>query len=320
MAITGILAAGLGIALLAGSWIPLLIAGLAALLLAITTTFGDGEALIEGFKTILGGFKDFFVGIFTGDIGLAIDGIGRMFEGLGTVFTTVVDAIKNMFLSFLNWLNEKTNGKFSGIINTAKNFITNFFTYVKETASSLIEGVKEIFQGLITFFTGVFTGDWDMAWQGIKDIFGGIWNGIVGALESAVNFIIKGINWLIDQLNKIHFDIPDWVPGIGGKSFGISISHVQELQLPRLAQGAVIPPNREFLAVLGDQKQGTNIEAPLETIQEALLRALDARQDSRPAGGDIILQVDGKTFARIAGPYFREEDRRRGVKLVTGGV
>ncbi|MBC8546119.1 hypothetical protein H8711_04115 [Clostridiaceae bacterium NSJ-31] len=317
MAITGIIATGLGIALLVGSWIPLLIAGIAALLLAIVNAFGDGEALIEGFKTILGGFKDFFVGIFTGDIGLAISGAGKIFEGLGTVFNTVVDAIKNMFLSFLDWLNEKTNGKFSGIINIAKAIITGFFDYIKSIAGVWIDGIKQIFQGLITFFTGVFTGDWDMVWQGIKDIFGGIWNIIVGQLETAVNFIIKGVNWLIDQLNKIHFEFPDWVPGVGGKSFGINISHVREIQLPRLAEGAVIPANREFLAVLGDQKSGTNIEAPLETIEQALANVMDARGEQ-----EIVIHFTGSmaALARVLKPELDRATARKGIKLVRGGA
>ena len=92
-------------------------------------------------------------------------------------------------------------------------------------------------------------------------------------VESAINLIIKGINWMISKLNTIHFEIPDWVPIIGGKSFGINISPVSEVSLPRLATGAVIPPNREFMAVLGDQKHGTNIEAPLDTIQQAAAQA-----------------------------------------------
>ena len=74
-------------------------------------------------------------------------------------------------------------------------------------------------------------------------------------VELAINGIIDGVNLLISALNTIHFDIPDWVPLIGGKSFGISIPPVSYVTLPRLAEGAVIPPNREFMAVLGDQKK-----------------------------------------------------------------
>lgn len=126
---------------------------------------------------------------------------------------------------------------------------------------------ENILGGLIDFIAGVFTGDWERAWDGVKRIFKGVWNGIVMVLESAVNLVIKGINWLISKLNTIQIKIPDW---LGGGSFGFNIRPITEVHIPRLAQGAVIPPNREFLAVLGDQKHGTNVEAPLETIQQAV--------------------------------------------------
>lgn len=126
---------------------------------------------------------------------------------------------------------------------------------------------ENILGGLIDFIAGVFTGDWERAWDGVKRIFKGVWNGIVVVLESAVNLIIKGINWLISKLNTIQIKIPDW---LGGGSFGFNIRPITEVHIPRLAQGAVIPPNREFMAVLGDQKHGTNVEAPLETIQQAV--------------------------------------------------
>lgn len=126
---------------------------------------------------------------------------------------------------------------------------------------------ENILGGLIDFIAGVFTGDWERAWDGVKRIFKGVWNGIVMVLESAVNLIIKGINWLISKLNTIQIKIPDW---LGGGSFGFNIRPITEVHIPRLAQGAVIPPNREFMAVLGDQKHGTNVEAPLETIQQAV--------------------------------------------------
>lgn len=90
--------------------------------------------------------------------------------------------------------------------------------------------------------------------------------------------------------------------------------------LPHLASGAVIPPNREFLAVLGDQTSGNNIEAPVSEIEAAVARGIDAagakrdNQSERP----IYLQVDGKTFARLINPYLTKEGKRLGVKLVKG--
>ena len=158
----------------------------------------------------------------------------------------------------------------------------------------------------------MFTNDWDLAWEGVKNIFKGAWNGVVSLLEGAVNLIIKGLNWLISQMNKISFDVPDWVPGIGGKSIGVNIPSISEVQIPRLAQGAIIPPNREFMAVLGDQHSGTNIEAPLSTIEQALENVL-----ARTGGGnrgpiEVNLVVDGKKLARVVVPEINDMTRQAG--------
>ena len=153
---------------------------------------------------------------------------------------------------------------------------------------------------------------------------------IVILLESAVNLIIKGLNWLISKINSISFEVPDWVPGIGGESIGPNIPSISEIQLPRLATGAVIPANREFAAVLGDQTHGNNLEGP-----EALFRQI-VREESG-AGGDIsrvisilqqileaikegkIMMVDYDVFARIVHEANNSEGSRTGVPLVNMG-
>lgn len=152
-----------------------------------------------------------------------------------------------------------------------------------------------ILGGIIQFIKGVFTGDWNSAWNGVKKVFKGIWNSIVIIAESAVNAIIKGLNWLISKINTIKFTVPSWVPGLGGKSIGGHLSSLSEVHLPRLATGAVIPPNKEFLAVLGDQKSGTNIETPLATMVEAFKQAM-----AESGGGTttVVIQLDGKEIAR----------------------
>lgn len=221
LTIAGILTAGIGIGILTGSWIPLLIGGIASILLAITNLAGEGDMLIQG--------------------------------------------------------------------------------------------LKDVFGGLVDFVTGVFTGDWEKAWGGVVKIFKGIWNTILSIVGSVVNLIIDGINWLISKLNTIQFSIPDWVPGIGGKSYGINISPVEKWEIPYLAQGAVIPPNREFLAVLGDQKQGTNIETPLSTMIQAFRTALS----DMGYGGEqtVILQVDKEQLGKVVYKLNKAETRRIGVNL-----
>lgn len=254
--------------------------------------------MLTGIKGIVQGTLGLISGILTGDLEKMKQSVIQMLTGVKTFVFGIFDWFKLGLTSLLDWLDGKTNGRFHEIIELAK-------TYV----SDVIDGVKQIFGGFIDFLTGVFTLDWEKAWEGIKEIFRGIWNTIVGGLEAAVNLIIKGINWLIDQLNKIHFEIPDWVPGIGGKSFGINISHVNELKIPRLAQGAVIPPNREFMAVLGDQKQGTNIEAPADLIRQIV------REEINNFGGgeDITIKFTGDLaqLARVLSPEITRQQRNR---------
>lgn len=152
-----------------------------------------------------------------------------------------------------------------------------------------------ILGGIIQFIKGVFTGNWKSAWEGVKKVFSGIWNSIVIIAESAVNAIIKGLNWLISKINTIKFTVPSWVPGVGGKSIGGHLSSLSEVHLPRLATGAVIPPNKEFLAVLGDQKSGTNIETPLATMVDAFKQAM---AESGGGATTVVIQLDGKEIAR----------------------
>lgn len=93
---------------------------------------------------------------------------------------------------------------------------------------------------------------------------------------------------------------------------------ISSYSVPHLATGAVIPPNREFMAVLGDQKSGNNYEVPDAKLRQ-LIREETAGISAPHSGGDIVLQIDGKTFARITNPYYAGEQQRVGIKLV-GGV
>ena len=193
--------------------------------------------------------------------------------------------------------------------------IITLFTTLRDT-------VKNILQGITTFLKGVFTADWKTAWAGIQNVFKSIWNGIIGVLESAINAIISGINWMISKLNTIQISTPSWVPFIGGKTYSINIPLASKVSLPRLATGAVIPPNREFLAVLGDQSSGNNIEAP-----ESLIRKI-VREETQSNNSDALLReilnairegkvmtVDGVQFAKVTKRSLSNASRAAGTPL-----
>lgn len=176
--------------------------------------------------------------------------------------------------------------------------INAFFANVK----NIWENIKQIFNGIITFIKGVFSGDWEQAWNGIKDIFAGVWNllvsvikipinNIIGMINGLVGGVVSGINMIIRALNGLNFTVPDWIPGIGGKSVGFSISEISAPKIPYLAAGAVIPPNAPFMAMLGDQRHGTNIEAPLDTIKQAV-REVIGNGSGNNATYHFVAQLD----------------------------
>ena len=168
-----------------------------------------------------------------------------------------------------------------------------------------------------TYIGPVFT------WQWWANLGKSCINGLIAGFEGGINGIIWAfesmINWIVDALNSLSFEIPDWVPGIGGQTWGINIPRANfgRVSIPRLAQGAVIPPNREFLAVLGDQKQGMNIEAPLQTIVDAFNIALSQNGGYNGGGNtEVVLEIDGREFGRAVVEQGNRENRRIGTRLV----
>ncbi len=180
-----------------------------------------------------------------------------------------------------------------------------------------VSGFIEVLRGIITFLTGVFKGDWEQAWDGIKMVFDGvrktIWstlklfiNLIIGLVNSMIESVESGINFLVGAINKLKIDVPEWVPEIGGKKFGFNLSKVKLGSIPYLASGAVLPPNNPFMAVVGDQKHGTNIEAPLDTIVKAF------KEVQGDGTQEIILNIDGDKLFNWTVKKNNEYKRRYG--------
>lgn len=254
--------------------------------------------MLTGIKDIVQGTLGLISGILIGNLEKMKQSVIQMLTGVKTFVFGIFDWFKLGLTSLMDWLDGKTNGRFHEIIELAK-------TYVSE----VIDGVKQIFGGFIDFLTGVFTLDWEKAWEGIKEIFRGICNTIVGVFEATVNLIIKGINWLISKLNSL---LENNLLAKGLDLIGIEfrgIPQIPEVHIPRLAQGAVIPPNRKFMAVLGDQRNGTNIEAPADLIRQIV------REEINNFGGgeDITIKFTGDLaqLARVLSPEITRQQRNR---------
>lgn len=254
--------------------------------------------MLTGIKGIVQGALGLISGILTGDLEKMKQSVIQVLTGVKTFVFGIFEWFKLGLTSLLDWLDGKTNGRFHEIIELAK-------TYV----SDVIDGVKQIFGGFIDFLTGVFTLDWEKAWEGIKEIFRGICNTIVGVFEATVNLIIKGINWLISKLNSL---LENSLLAKGLDLIGIEfrgIPQIPEVHIPRLAQGAVIPPNRKFMAVLGDQRNGTNIEAPADLIRQIVREEMN----NFGSGEDITIKFTGDLaqLARVLSPEITRQQRNR---------
>lgn len=256
--------------------ILMILAGFA--LLAVGTVASANEGNLKDWVSILGLEKA--AGWVTA--GLLIGGIALVIFGILTANIFMVLAGLGLLGAGISI--GVTSGTFSDWLNT-----------IADAFSAFARTVKNIFKGL---------------WDGIR----GVINSILGGIEAMANGVINGINWVIDALNNLSFTVPEWVPGIGGESFGFSIPRLSNVELPRLAQGAVIPPNREFLAVLGDQKNGTNIETPLSTMVQAFKQALS---ESGYFGGrnEAYLVLDEQVLGKVVYRLNNKESRRVGVRL-----
>lgn len=250
-----------------------------------------------------------------------LDFIGNLVENALIIFNEVIMPIVSKIADYLY-----------PVIVTVINSIIDVIGTVFEVVSNIVSSIIDIADGLVKFITGAFTGDMDKAFEGLNQMFKGLVNGIISLLEgfcnlgvSALNSLLKimasVVNAIVDAINSISIDIPDWVPFFGGKSIGFNLDRVspklfEEVKIPRLATGTVIPPNKEFLAVLGDQKQGTNIEAPLETIKQAFREAL-AESGGSSRQMTVVLQVGRRELGRTIVELGREEEQRVGMRIRT---
>ena len=124
-------------------------------------------------------------------------------------------------------------------------------------------------------------------------------NGMIGAFNGMFSSVSNAYGMLSNLINSIHFTFPQWVPGLGGKTLTFSLPPLSLPGIPLLAKGAVLPANKPFLAMVGDQKHGTNVEAPLSTIQEAVMLALEDRLDGVMAGFNAVTERQERILQAI---------------------
>ena len=149
------------------------------------------------------------------------------------------------------------------------------------------------------------------AWNNIWSFLKGILNNIIGGTEKMINGLIKAINGMVTALNKLSFTAPDWVPGIGGKKFGFDLKKVNQVSLPRLAQGGYVKANQPQPVIVGDNKTQGEIISPEGKMSSVMLDALETffsrlqqsgyRASTADGVGDIVIPIylDGSLLDEV---------------------
>lgn len=238
-------------------------------------------------------------------------GVDKFGETIADIIRSAGEKIKEIWNGL--WLTVKLIGMqlWEDITQGWNDFWTNIGTALDSAAADIQQGWNDAWTAVSDFVSDI--------WEGITNTIETAINGIIGLVNSMISAIVGGVNGVIGVLNGFGFDVPEWAQDkLGVERVGFNIDPITAPQIPYLAQGAVIPANHEFLAVLGDQTNGTNIEAPLATIQQALAEVMEAYTGQQ----DITIRFAGDLaqLARVLKPYIDKEENRRGAKLVTGGV
>ena len=188
-----------------------------------------------------------------------------------------------------------------GVLTTLKNSWNTVVAGLKSSASNMAAGVVSALRSVADFLLGGFSTTWREGFAGLKNPVRGVINSILGFLNKMLSGLTGALNGVINAANRLKFTVPDWVPGIGGKSYGFSLKTVSVPQIPYLARGAVLPANQPFLAVVGDQRHGTNVEAPLATIQEAMAAVMADHTAGNMAGHEATVAVLQQILQAVLG-------------------
>lgn len=217
------------------------------------------------------------------------------------VFKSLGDAITYIWQNVLRPFGEFMLGNFKTILHT-----------VFQTIGDLIGDMKTTFSGLINFITGVFTGDWKRAWTGVKDVFKGIFGGLYDVVKTPLNMIIDALNKLIDGLNGLDINLPDWM---GGGSFGLNIK-----KIPRLAKGGLA--YGPTLAMVGDNRGAASnpeVIAPLSKLEsimgggdQQVVGVLNAILRAIQSGQNVNVSISQRDVFNAAVGGIKDYQRRTG--------
>ena len=299
-----------------------------------------GDSMLELWNTVLVPFRTWVSETLIPTIGtyfcssienaiLWITNMGQQLQASWQGLHTGASQVFTGIVSVFNWLGEQFGGLVKGIftgtgqignsademdrrfggaagnllavLRTLKSGWDTAMNGLKNGISTVSSGIVGALQTVIGFLKGSFSKSWGQGFSALKAPVQGIVNSIIGFLNRMLSGLTGALNGVIRAANRLKFTVPDWVPGIGGKQYGFSLKTVSVPQIPYLAKGAVLPANQPFLAVVGDQKRGTNVEAPLATIQEAVAAVMADHTAGNMAGHEATVAVLRQILEAVLG-------------------
>lgn len=286
----------------------------------VQAVFGFICDLIGGLIEVITGIINFIVGIFTGDWERAWKGIEQIVEGVLSAISAFISLILQTISGIVVAALQAIYGFFSTIFNAIKSVVITIFNAIKTAITTVMQGIKN---GLSTALSSIKT-IWSNTWTNLKTtvvtIFNSMWssikgviNSIIGGIESMANAVVGGVNKVIDALNGLSFDIPDWVPEFGGKTFGFSIPKLSTVSLPRLAAGGIVDGATPLIAgeagkeaIVPLERNTGWIDAIASKLAEILsINIIGAIENTQ--GGETehttVVELDGKTLVTQIDKY-----------------
>ena len=232
----------------------------------------------------------------------AFKAIGAVVKAVAPIFAKIFTSAIKIVIKIIN-LVMKVAAKVAPIFSKVFGVVAKVVQAIAPVFEKIFSKIMKVLDGIISFISGVFSGNWSKAWEGVKSIFKGIMETLGTIVKAPLNAIISAMNWVIDGLNKISIDVPDWVPGVGGKHFGINISHIPKLEkgtssfsggiamvgekgpeLVQLPHGSKVNSNKETQKMIGGKtiiiqkfadKLVVREEADIDKIATLLARKLE---------------------------------------------
>lgn len=235
--------------------------------------------------------------------------IDAFMELLGVLIEYIQLFWDNYLKAPLQWIIENVLPMLQPILEDLGKQVKLAVDIIADVITTMIKVIK----GVFAILGDLIRGDWKKLWEDAKQIFKDIVNGILSIAETMANGLVDAINRMVQSINSIKFDVPDWIPGLGGKSFGgFNIPEVPRVTLPRLANGGIT--TGATLAEIGEA--GREAVLPLEKNTGWMDALADKIADRMPTSGgtvDASLILDGETCGRLFLPYLQNEEVRLGI-------